>query len=237
MIGDRLMLNQILAKEDTIHISKLTGKLEHFRAIGTNTKTNPFCIIQNNPSDKVKRTIGRFVNKDYKNNNHMKNIVKICNKNTLTTFALWTKRKDIIKGFFNHHNKPDNLILVYSNPKVNSIMTVPPKYFDKVFNNVLKDNFIAEQNCTGQKCSDCLQCYKKTGETVIVEAVKRFKGKLKTICEACYSHKGIDFRKALYAPLERNSRLLKTELADIQIPTIMDLYFRFDQHGELLDND
>ena len=35
-------------------------------------------------------------------------------------------------------------------------------------------------------------------------------------------------------PLEKNSRLLKTDLKPIQIPRILDLYFRFNQHGELL---
>jgi len=228
-----MLNNQLLSLDQTIHISKLTGKLIGFRAIGTNTKTNPFCIMQNNLS--APKT--NYVNKDYKNNNHMTNIIKICNKNPLTTFALWTKRKDIIRGFFDHHDKPDNLILVYSNPKVNAILDTPPKYFDKVFNNVWKDSFTDQQNCTGQKCIDCLKCYKKDTTNVIVEAVKRFKGKLKTICEACYSHKSIDFRKSLYAPLQRNSDLLSGGvLSDIQIPTINEIYFRFDHHGELLDN-
>ena len=41
------MLNQLIAKDQTLHISKLMGKLEGFKAIGTNTKTNPFCIMSN----------------------------------------------------------------------------------------------------------------------------------------------------------------------------------------------
>ena len=230
------MKNQIIDKDNMIHISKGTGKLDKFKLIGTNTHTNPFCIIQNKPTKENILKFKGFINKNYKNNNHLSNIVKICNKNPMTTFALWTKRKDIIKGFFNYHSKPENLILVYSNPAVNKIMKTPPKYFDKVFNNVWKDSFIKEQNCTGQKCIECLQCYKKDGDNIIVEAVKRFKGELKTICEACYSHKGINFRKALKAPLEKNSRLLKSELTDIQIPVFNELYVRFSHHGELLDN-
>jgi hypothetical protein len=228
--------NQILPKEKTIHISKGTGKLERFKLIGTNTKTNPFCIISNSKEKDIFKRIKKFVNKDYKNNNHMINICKICNKNPMTTFALWTKRKDIIKGFFKHNEKPSNLIMVYSNPKVNQILETPPKYFDKVFNNVWKDSYITQQNCTGQKCIECLECYKKDGKTVIVEAVKRFKGKLTTICQACYSHKGINFRKALYEPLQRNSNLLSNDLIDLQIPVFNELYVRFQHHGELLDN-
>ena len=79
----------------------------------------------------------------------------------------------------------------------------------------------------------------KKKDNIIYEAVKRPpKNKpLKTICEACYSHKGINFRKhSMVKPLEKNSRLLKTKLEEIQIPKILNRFFRFNHHGELLDN-
>ena len=41
--------------------------------------------------------------------------------------------------------------MVYSNPKKNHILKKIPKNFNKVFNNVHKDKFIDEQNCTGQR--------------------------------------------------------------------------------------
>ena len=106
---------------------------------------------------------------------HYFNIVRICKRNPNCSFALWTKRLDIIKRAFNTINpngiKPDNLILIYSNPRVDSILEHHPEYFDKVFNNT---STISERdNCSGRKCIECMQCYRKdSGVNVIVEAIK-----------------------------------------------------------------
>lgn len=108
------------------------------------------------------------------NLNHAINLFNICDKNELTTFALWTKRKDLIKKILQTRNKPKNLILVYSNPIMSNIMYEPPENFDKVFNNVLEHENVEEQNCTGQKCKDCLACYKFGGTDIIVEKVKKY---------------------------------------------------------------
>ena len=69
------------------------------------------------------------------------------------------------------NEKPKNLILIFSNPKIDTIKSVP-KHFDKIFNNVTGDNFKERQNCTGQKCIECMQCYKHDGASVIVEKTK-----------------------------------------------------------------
>ena len=69
---------------------------------------------------------------------HLINLINIVNKNKHCNFALWTKRNDIIKKYFDKNKKPDNLILIYSNPKLNKPMNKTPKYFDKTFNNVIK---------------------------------------------------------------------------------------------------
>ena len=100
------------------------------------------------------------------NRNHYRNFVAIAAANPGTNFALWTKRKDLVRGI----EKPANLILVFSNPRIDKIMSLPPAGFNKVFNNVSAEH-VAE-NCTGQKCRDCLHCYTHTGESVIVERVK-----------------------------------------------------------------
>ena len=89
-------------------------------------------------------------------------------------FALWSKRTDIIKPFFNKRKKPGNLILIYSVKKTNSILKKIPKHFDKTFNNVSIDKFVNEQNCTGQKCKDCLLCYRKETTNIIVEKIKKY---------------------------------------------------------------
>ena len=103
----------------------------------------------------------------------------IANHNTRTMFALWTKRNDLVaKHFRNPANaKPANLILIYSNPKISSIMKRPPKHFDRTFNNVLEHEHVEQQNCTGQECADCLLCYTPVaanGVTTIVEKVKKY---------------------------------------------------------------
>jgi len=52
--------------------------------------------------------------------------------------------------------------------------------FDKTFNTVIETDYVDQQNCTGQKCKDCLLCYKKDTTSIIVEKVKTYgKKKLK----------------------------------------------------------
>ena len=80
---------------------------------------------------------------DLINELHLKNLVAIVKANKWTTFALWTKRKNVIK-----------------------------EYFDKVFNNVDKDTLKERQNCTGQQCITCRRCYIKSNDNTIIEAVK-----------------------------------------------------------------
>ena len=105
------------------------------------------------------------------NMKHLKNLVNIARKNPDCTFALWTKRKGMVAKYV--ATLPSNLILVYSNPRIDKVITKPPKHFHKVFNNVSPDNLTSQQNCTGQKCRDCMLCYSKSsGCNVIIEGVK-----------------------------------------------------------------
>jgi hypothetical protein len=107
---------------------------------------------------------GELINKA-----HFQNIVNIAKKNPHCNFALWTKRASIVRQF--KEELPDNLILVFSNPRIDKVIYIP-RGFHKVFNNVSKGSNI-RQNCTGVKCMDCLLCYSKDSvEDVIVEAVK-----------------------------------------------------------------
>lgn len=105
------------------------------------------------------------------NDVHLHNICAIAFHNPQTTFALWTKRKDLINEYVtNVSMPPPNLILIYSNPQLDKVMTEPPMNFDKVFNNITDKTRPAL--CTGQKCMDCLECYRHSGADVIVEHVK-----------------------------------------------------------------
>ncbi len=103
---------------------------------------------------------------------HLENLHNITIHNPHCDFALWTKRKNLINDFYAKNDKPANLILIYSNPRIDAVMNEPPKHFDRTFNNVSKGSDV-DQNCTGQKCKDCLLCYTiNNGVTTIVEAVK-----------------------------------------------------------------
>jgi len=201
-----------------VHISKMTGKLDGFQAISTNTMTNQFCIKQNasNKEDNIcTKCYSHTMLKSYRkkmqpslqrnsdllsakvlehnqlptilnaffrfnahgeliNETHLINLVNIALHNQHCNFALWTKRNDIIAKYFKYNDKPKNLILVYSNSKISNIMQKLPKYFDKTFNNVLEDEHVEKQNCTGQQCKNCLLCYQHNEVTTIVEKVKKY---------------------------------------------------------------
>ena len=204
---------------NSVHISKMSGKLEGFKSISTNTLTNKFCIRMNksnknticsvcyshnmlngfrkNTAPALQRnsdllgsrsltkeelpfimdSFFRFsAHGELINIQHLANLVEITEHNPHCTFSLWTKRKDYIARLFSHRAKPANLILIYSNPKISNILPEHkiPKYFDKTFNNVLSDEAVSLQNCTGQKCKDCLLCYKHDTTNIIVEKVKRY---------------------------------------------------------------
>ena len=207
----------------SIHISKMTGKLEGFQAISTNTVSNEYCQKQYKKQDaknictfcyshNMLNTFRKNMQASLQRNTdllnskvlhpdalpiinsaffrfnahgelaldkkqgtiNLENYVNIALKNPHCTFSLWTKRFDIIKPYFDNHQKPKNLILIYSSPLTNHIMTKVPKHFDKTFNTVVETDFIEKQNCTGQKCKDCLLCYKKDTTSIIVEKVKTY---------------------------------------------------------------
>jgi hypothetical protein len=203
----------------SVHISIMTGKLDGLRAISTNTRTNDYCIKQNQSADpdnictkcyshvmlssyrknmqpalqrnsdalsqrmlaeqelpRILDAVFRFdAHGELINETHLANLCAISAHNPSTSFALWTKRNDLVSKFFRSRAKPANLILIYSNPKISHIMHRPPKHFDRTFNNVLEHEFVDRQNCTGQKCADCLLCYTPgNGVTTIVEKVKKY---------------------------------------------------------------
>jgi hypothetical protein len=105
------------------------------------------------------------------NEKHLDNLLSIVEANPTKTFALYTKKKDMISAKFCNRSVPDNLILVYSNPIIDAPETTPPDYFHKVFN-VCRDNYKDKINCGGKDCNGCRNCYDKTKENVIYEMIK-----------------------------------------------------------------
>ena len=203
----------------TLHISKMTGKLDGLRAISTNTSTNAYCAAQ-----KERKAAGNICSVCYShamlssyrktmapalqrnsdalaaaplepqdlpfigdaflrinahgeliNDIHFENICRVAERNPHCAVALWTKRPDIVGRVLRSRVKPANLILIYSNPKIGHIMARPPRHFDRTFNNVPEAQDPDRQNCTGQKCRDCLLCYTLgNGVATIVEKVKAY---------------------------------------------------------------
>lgn len=105
------------------------------------------------------------------NNTHLNNILKIVEKYPDKTFSLYTKRTDIIDNIFCERSIPINLILVYSNPVIDTPLTTIPNKFDKVFN-VCKTTNKNNINCGALNCNTCRKCYDKTKENIIYEAIK-----------------------------------------------------------------
>ena len=115
--------------------------------------------------------VGRFhSHRELINSNHLYNLINICLNQPMTTFTLWTKRKNIVTRVLKNVDKPKNLILVYSNPYIDKLGVKLPKHFDKVFNNV--SSRTSDVNCD-RKCLECMKCY-TLGEptTQIIEVIK-----------------------------------------------------------------
>lgn len=214
-----------------VHISNMTGKLQGLQAINQNTTTNAYCQKQS------KNQLINFKLKKHDGKIMLENYCLIAEKNPRCNFALWTKRIDVTNKFFNNRTKPKNLILIFSNSKVNKIIYKVPKYFDKVFNVVDSDKFIQDQNCFG-KCIDCLKCYDHDKENIIIEPIKKYsknKEDAKSICEKCYSFEMLQgHRKNCQSAFDRNEILADRLLKDEELPIINAHSFRIHGHGEII---
>jgi len=107
------------------------------------------------------------------NRMHLDNFKRIAEKNPHIIFTLWTKRKNLVRGFI----KPSNMILIFSEYKVNKVRTAAPENFNKVFTvynkKFAKENNI-EINCE-QSCLSCMKCYSHNNIQVINELMKKEK--------------------------------------------------------------
>lgn len=107
------------------------------------------------------------------NYTHLLNLINILHYNKQTSFTLWTKRVSLINRYFNNHSKPNNLILVYSNPIIDNIANISLsryKHFNKTFN-CLTNSKTYQINCN-ILCMDCLLCYSKNKVNTITELIR-----------------------------------------------------------------
>ena len=104
---------------------------------------------------------------------HYNNLCAIAKANTQTIFALWTKRLDVINR--GGVCKLDNLIHVYSTPKLDVLNPTLPPGFDKVFS-VYTPEFAEKHNikinCGAKKCAECRLCYTHNKTTYVNELLK-----------------------------------------------------------------
>lgn len=118
------------------------------------------------------------------NRNHFVNLCNIARKNPRTHFVLWSKRTDLVRK--NIDMIPPNMRLIYSNPRINNVLSTAPKGFDKVFN-VIDDKSKHASNCAGKACWECGICYKPENTTVcVIEKLRTSKS------GASYNHRNGD---------------------------------------------
>jgi len=111
------------------------------------------------------------------NDTHYINICNLARKNPGVIFSLYTKRKDIVTKYItgDNQNKPENIIYIYSNPKINPTDQSVPEGFDKTFSVFTKE--YAEENevkinCGGKSCAGCMLCYTHNDVGKINELIK-----------------------------------------------------------------
>jgi len=105
------------------------------------------------------------------NEQHFKNFIKIATAYPNKTFTLFTKRVAIVSNVLNKIDKPNNLIIVYSNPIIDKPMLDIPTHFDKVFN-VVTNTTNFKINCGAKSCATCLNCFDKNKDSIIIEKLK-----------------------------------------------------------------
>jgi hypothetical protein len=114
---------------------------------------------------------------DLVNEMQLNNYVRIAEHFPEVTFTLWTKNAFIVNKYFDKHDKPENMILIFSNALMDQPLTAEKlslnglKYFDKIFN-VFSSNNLDPINCGKRDCNKCRRCYKKNTACIINELLK-----------------------------------------------------------------
>lgn len=105
---------------------------------------------------------------DLQNETQVINYFNICGKNPQTTFTLWTKNPWFIKNVISKgYNKPENLIIGYSSPRINDCKeSILERYdfIDFIFTVYTAEYAIEHNiaiNCGIAKCKNCMRCYRK----------------------------------------------------------------------------
>lgn len=113
------------------------------------------------------------------------NYIHYVKRNPDTTFACWTKNPMTWQAVFQVEEKPENMIMIYSDPVINGSMEEPEQleeaikiafpFIDKIFivydKAYVKTNKV-DINCGARSCNACRRCYRKYTESIIKEQLK-----------------------------------------------------------------
>jgi hypothetical protein len=102
-------------------------------------------------------------------------VYQMAERNPSVKFALWTKRQCFVWAADEELAKfglkrPENVVMIYSEPMIDKVRTVPPPGFDKVF--CVISDLSVPVNCGAKECRSCRKCYTKESEAIIVEHLK-----------------------------------------------------------------
>lgn len=120
---------------------------------------------------------------DVNNETQVVNYFNLCKANPKVQFTVWTKNIDLYyKAVRNGNAKPENLIIIFSSPMLNTEVWIPDYYagiIDKVFTVYTAEWLIANGkepsfiNCGARSCKACKKCYRNNGIVYVHEILKQ----------------------------------------------------------------
>jgi len=110
------------------------------------------------------------------------NYFQLCRANPAVTFTLWTKNPWLIQEAIDAgERKPENLIIIYSSPRLNVPEAPRYDFIDKVFTVYTADYAIENDvniNCGSADCKGCRRCYDlENSERYVSEMLKQEQSK------------------------------------------------------------
>lgn len=116
---------------------------------------------------------------DLNNETQLLNYIRIARAAKHTRFALFTKRYEIVRKYFESGRRfPDNVTLVLSSPFIDhvlheSIVDVFKKYHRRVITfTVTSDKANPSINCGKRRCVECRNCYDARNPKNVIEYIK-----------------------------------------------------------------
>ncbi len=184
-LSNRFCMRMCLSDNDNCICAKCYSQnmLKSFRkncipAFEYNSKLLSRDILRKNQFPNVKNDIVRInAHGELINEFHMINIRIFCLLNPKKVIVLYTKVLSLVNKVLDMFDKPNNLIVVYSNPIIDKPINKIPKddkfrYVDKIFNVLDKNTDNIKINCGARNCNVCRKCYNMHKDNIIYEQLK-----------------------------------------------------------------